>query len=70
MHCDRRPRHDRAAVADFLAKMGKEVPLGRVGTAQEFANIACFLASDAGGIDHRFRVENRVIVDGQHRAVL
>lgn len=32
---------------DFLAKMGKEVPLGRVGTAQEFANMACFLASDA-----------------------
>jgi NAD(P)-dependent dehydrogenase (short-subunit alcohol dehydrogenase family) len=32
---------------DFLAKMGKEVPMGRVGTAQEFANIACFLASDA-----------------------
>jgi NAD(P)-dependent dehydrogenase (short-subunit alcohol dehydrogenase family) len=32
---------------DFLAKMGKEVPMGRVGTAQEFANVACFLASDA-----------------------
>jgi NAD(P)-dependent dehydrogenase (short-subunit alcohol dehydrogenase family) len=34
-------------LADFLAKMGKEVPMGRVGTAQEFANVACFLASDA-----------------------
>jgi 3-oxoacyl-[acyl-carrier protein] reductase len=32
---------------DFLARMGKEVPMGRVGTAQEFANVACFLASDA-----------------------
>jgi NAD(P)-dependent dehydrogenase (short-subunit alcohol dehydrogenase family) len=32
---------------DFLANMGKEIPLGRVGTAQEFANMACFLASDA-----------------------
>jgi 3-oxoacyl-[acyl-carrier protein] reductase len=32
---------------DFLAKMGKQVPMGRVGTAQEFANVACFLASDA-----------------------
>jgi 3-oxoacyl-[acyl-carrier protein] reductase len=32
---------------EFLAKMGKEVPMGRVGTAQEFANVACFLASDA-----------------------
>jgi 3-oxoacyl-[acyl-carrier protein] reductase len=34
-------------VADFLANMGKEIPLGRVGTAQEFANMAFFLASDA-----------------------
>jgi 3-oxoacyl-[acyl-carrier protein] reductase len=30
----------------FLAGMGKSVPLGRVGTAEEFANAACFLASD------------------------
>jgi NAD(P)-dependent dehydrogenase (short-subunit alcohol dehydrogenase family) len=32
---------------DFLANMGKDIPLGRVCTAQEFANMACFLASDA-----------------------
>ena len=32
---------------EFLANMGKQVPMGRVGTAQEFANVACFLASDA-----------------------
>lgn len=31
---------------DFLADMAKGVPLGRVGTAEEFANVACFLASD------------------------
>jgi len=34
---------------DFLADMGKGVPMGRVGTAEEFANVACFLASDAAG---------------------
>lgn len=34
---------------DFLADMGKGIPMGRVGTAEEFANVACFLASDAGG---------------------
>ena len=34
---------------DFLADMGKGIPMGRVGTAEEFANVACFLASDAAG---------------------
>jgi 3-oxoacyl-[acyl-carrier protein] reductase len=29
-----------------LSAMGKRVPLGRVGTADEFASAACFLASD------------------------
>lgn len=33
---------------DFLAEMGKRIPMGRVGEAEEFANMACFLASDAG----------------------
>jgi len=33
---------------EFLAEMGKAIPLGRVGRAEEFANMACFLASDAG----------------------
>jgi 3-oxoacyl-[acyl-carrier protein] reductase len=32
---------------DFVADMGKQVPMGRMGDAQEFANMACFLASDA-----------------------
>jgi 3-oxoacyl-[acyl-carrier protein] reductase len=34
-------------LADYLADMAKEIPMGRVGAAQEFANMACFLASDA-----------------------
>ncbi len=38
-----------ASYAEFLGKLGAGVPLGRIGTAQEFANIACFLASDAAG---------------------
>jgi 3-oxoacyl-[acyl-carrier protein] reductase len=32
---------------ELLAEMGKAIPLGRVGRAEEFANMACFLASDA-----------------------
>ncbi len=41
---------DQMTYEEFLDDMAKQrgVPLGRVGTAEEFANIACFLASDAG----------------------
>ncbi len=36
---------------DFLQDMvdARHIPLGRIGETEEFANIACFLASDAGG---------------------
>ncbi|MBN8890681.1 MAG: short-chain dehydrogenase [Acetobacteraceae bacterium SCN 69-10] len=34
---------------EHMAKVGAPVPLGRMGRAEEFANMACFLASDAGG---------------------
>ena len=36
------------SMEDFYADMGKRIPMGRVGTSQEFANMAVFLASDAG----------------------
>jgi NAD(P)-dependent dehydrogenase (short-subunit alcohol dehydrogenase family) len=34
---------------DFRAKMGAGVPLGRIGKAEEFAAMACFLCSDLAG---------------------
>ena len=34
--------------ADFMAQRAKTIPLGRMGKAEEFAKVACFLASDAG----------------------
>ena len=33
---------------DYIADLEKDIPLGRFGKAEEFANMACFLASDAG----------------------
>jgi NAD(P)-dependent dehydrogenase (short-subunit alcohol dehydrogenase family) len=33
----------------WCAEQGKTAPLGRLGTAEEFANLACFLASDQAG---------------------
>lgn len=45
-------RHQRNApntpLEDYIAMEAKPVPLGRMGTAEEYANIACFLASDHG----------------------
>jgi len=33
---------------EYIAGMEKDIPLGRIGKAEEFANLACFLVSDAG----------------------
>jgi len=45
---------------EFTAKQGANIPLGRMGTAEEFANLACFLASDAAG----FVTGTAINVDG------
>ena len=40
---------DNKGYDEWLADFGKGLPMGRVGKAEEFASIACLLASDAGG---------------------
>ena len=46
-------QHVRAAekagieLKDYFSARTKDIPLGRIGRAEEFANIACFLASEA-----------------------
>jgi NAD(P)-dependent dehydrogenase (short-subunit alcohol dehydrogenase family) len=37
------------AFEDYKIKQAKEIPLGRMGKPEEFANLACLLVSDAGG---------------------
>ncbi len=32
---------------EYVTMRGKPIPMGRIGQAEEFANVACFLASDA-----------------------
>jgi NAD(P)-dependent dehydrogenase (short-subunit alcohol dehydrogenase family) len=36
-------------IDEYMAQRAKTIPLGRPGKAEEFANVACFLASDQGG---------------------
>jgi len=38
-----------ATLDDYYDEMGRSIPLGRVGEADEFAAVACLLASDLGG---------------------
>jgi len=37
-----------APLAAYIREHGKGIPIGRMGEAEEFANLACFLASEAG----------------------
>ena len=64
--CAQRAEKTGVPLAEFLAKTGKEMPLGRVGTAEEFANAACFLASDAGG----YVTGTAINVDGNRSPVV
>ena len=41
-------RRANTPLGDYIKAREKEVPLGRIGKAAEFANLACFLVSDAG----------------------
>ena len=44
-----RAKRTNAPLDDYYKAHAKEIPLGRVGEAEEFANLACFLASEQGG---------------------
>jgi len=48
------------ALSDYIADRAKQIPLGRMGKPEEFANLACFLASDAAS----FITGTAINVDG------
>lgn len=54
------------SLEEFYDKLGKAVPMGRVGKAEEFANMACFLASDAGS----YITGTAINVDGNRTPVV
>jgi 3-oxoacyl-[acyl-carrier protein] reductase len=54
------------ALADYVARRTKDIPLGRIGKPQEFANLACFLASDAAS----YITGTAINVDGGHSPVV
>lgn len=47
-HSAEQAKGSNKSMEEYYADMGKTLPMGRLGTAQEFANAALFLASDAG----------------------
>jgi 3-oxoacyl-[acyl-carrier protein] reductase len=44
-----RAKRTNVPLDEYYKKHDKETPLGRVGEAEEFANLACFLVSEQGG---------------------
>ena len=47
-HAAERAKGSNQTIESWYVDQGKGLPMGRLGTAQEFANAALFLASDAG----------------------
>jgi len=44
-----RAKRTNVKLEDYYKAHDREIPIGRVGEAEEFANLACFLASEQGG---------------------
>jgi len=44
-----RAKRTSVALGDYYKALEKEIPIGRIGEAEEFANLACFLVSEQGG---------------------
>jgi NAD(P)-dependent dehydrogenase (short-subunit alcohol dehydrogenase family) len=51
---------------DYISRRAKDIPLRRIGKAEEFANLACFLVSDAAS----YVTGTAINVDGGHSPVV
>jgi 3-oxoacyl-[acyl-carrier protein] reductase len=51
---------------DYFSRRAKDIPLRRIGKAEEFANLACFLVSDAAS----YITGTAINVDGGHSPVV
>jgi 3-oxoacyl-[acyl-carrier protein] reductase len=53
-------------LSDYVSRRTKDIPLRRIGKAEEFANLACFLASDAAS----YITGTAINVDGGHSPIV
>jgi 3-oxoacyl-[acyl-carrier protein] reductase len=53
-------------LSEYIARRAKDIPLRRIGKAEEFANLACFLVSDAAS----YVAGTAINVDGGHSPVV
>jgi 3-oxoacyl-[acyl-carrier protein] reductase len=61
-----RAKKEGIALSDYIDRRTKDIPLRRIGKAEEFANLACFLASDAAS----YITGTAINVDGGHSPVV
>ena len=61
-----RAKKEGIELKDYIARRVKDVPLKRIGKAEEFANLACFLVSDAAS----FITGTAINVDGGHSPIV
>src|SRR5215467_9225752 len=61
-----RARKEGVAIEDYFARRSKDIPLRRIGKAEEFANLACFLVSDQAS----YIAGTAINVDGGHSPVV
>ena len=61
-----RAAKDGIPLDEYIGRRAKDIPLRRIGKAEEFANLACFLASDAAS----YITGTAINVDGGHSPVM